>query len=99
MPGHIIAVSCSCGFSGEGAPGFTLSGGREVMAYDAAAIDGELFVTITEAEATERGLPIIEDPALGRNPLEENYAGPWGGENCPRCQKATMTLALRGFWS
>jgi hypothetical protein len=68
------------------------------MAYDAQAPDGESLVTLPKAEATQRGLRVIADPALGRSPLQENYAGPWGGHECPRCQHASMTLALRGFW-
>lgn len=68
------------------------------MAYDALAPDGESLVTVTKAEAKSRGLPVIDDPALGRSPLQENYSGPWGGYECPKCQEASMTLALRGFW-
>jgi hypothetical protein len=68
------------------------------MAYDERAPDGESLVTVTEAEANSRGLPVIDDPALGRSPLEENYSGPWGGYECPKCQQASMTLALSGFW-
>jgi hypothetical protein len=108
MPGKIIDAHCPCGFSGGGSPGFELGeDGSLVMAYAESSPDqevsvgtrrnysGEPLFTLPETEAQRRGLTILPDPSLEREPRDR---GPWHHYRCPLCAKNTMTLELVGFW-
>ena len=112
MPGHFIALHCFCGFEGEGAPGaHSLESDVHVMAYSSSKAipinisnhmskigEEEPIVTIAASVARERGLAVLEDPALLADPCSNNRFGPWCGYRCPMCLQSSMSLTLVGHW-
>jgi hypothetical protein len=111
MPGHFIVAYCPCGFECSLSPGSRTPGHLKVMAYssnhtkpiniDSFALklgEENLIITIDEKEALQRGLSIINDPALDADVLGDNRDGPWGGYRCPACQQDTMSFQRTGFW-
>ena len=106
MPGHIIDVSCDCGFEKNGLLVGARLRGRTHLAYSEAGDDLDAF----DSDKIERkSLRQIEDPFLREWPgpdatpeQKEEYfepkTGPYGGFECPKCKCNSLTLSFGGHW-
>ena len=106
MPGHIIELSCDCGFEKDALVGARRDGGGTDLAYSEAGDDLDAF---DSDEIERKGLRQIEDPFLSKWPgpdatpeQREEYfrpkTGPYGGYECPKCKCNSLALTLRGHW-
>ena len=104
MPGHIIKAHCVCGFTGTVKVGFEEPGddfpsGRElVAAFDS---DKHELVSIDRETATQRGMPVYENPYQEREDSDGKLIAPPGEEArflCPECMNNIMWFELLGTW-